>query len=516
MSWWENLFAPLGYAPDVTMPIPSEARIAPRTFFPGTLAPFNNQATGLRQLITGSPTIPTMFDSPSLPSNIETRGPGYEIQKPPGMPSMPASSPPTAQPESDFPPGAYEGMRVDDPTFKQPQAPAPAASPSMWERLFGSSQSDSDFPIDINRRVNFGKNALLWQTLASIGGGMINRPKYQGFMGALGEGLKAGGKTATDFPMNQLKQALGEAQVGNINMQMAQKMAMLKLANGLPAGHPLKMPLMMAASGMDRFAAAITPKTGEGQMITSTGKAEELPGYSENKAKNEAIKQYVDEGAKIVTELRDKKSTIDASNVILNQMEPLVDILQRGGAAGYRADDLAKLKSIAKRAGVNVDVGGITDPQLIAIETMKKLSIQLASAAAKGISSRPTQMEWQKLAEEGVPNPNLQAASIRALIASTREQYQRQSQYANEAIKHANVHGRLEGPGIPSFNEYWKKNFGEAPTSPTTEEMKRAAEPKPTPPPPKSAMSRQRNGKTEYYNPKYGVWVDENNKVVAR
>ena len=114
--------------------------------------------------------------------------------------------------------------------IEKPEAPA---QPDLW----------------FDRNANFGKNAGLWQTISALGSAMATS-KEPRFLGALGEGVAAGNKAATEFPMRQLAQAKGEAETGNLNLQLAQRRSLLEMA-GNAKSPQAKMALMAAAMSSD-------------------------------------------------------------------------------------------------------------------------------------------------------------------------------------------------------------------------------------------------------------------------
>lgn len=222
MAWFDELFLP----PSVTVPIPQFR--PPGAFKYGLRDPATG---GLHQSVFGTPFIPTPFDeSPNVLRPGMAPGQADVAPKPPlptrGAPLMGRNpAPATSLPEPsiyqenappDLMPGAYYGMRVDNPAFKQPSVPEPPKQPSWYDR---------------NKE---------WITMASrdlgaLGRGMLQAPPGynafgQGFANVVDDREK---RIDTD-----LKRQLLKAQVGEVEQKGEIRKQAQLLAKSLPEGHP--------------------------------------------------------------------------------------------------------------------------------------------------------------------------------------------------------------------------------------------------------------------------------------
>jgi hypothetical protein len=175
--------------------------------------------------VFGSPYIPTPFDT-QPPPVVESRGPGYEIQKPPVQPPARNPAPAAATPSPPPMMGAIDTLPyINSVPYAAPEAKA--ETPGFFER---------------NKDV-LGPDGSLWAPLGALGRGLA-QPSWYGPMGQLSQGLAEANETARAAPMQKLQKRLLEAQVGEKETATAQKKSLLKqaaeIAKSLPSGHPAR------------------------------------------------------------------------------------------------------------------------------------------------------------------------------------------------------------------------------------------------------------------------------------
>ena len=229
MAWFDELFLP----PGVTVPIPQFR--PPGAFKYGLRDPATG---GLHQSVFGTPFIPTPFDeSPNVLRPGMAPGQADVAPKPP-LPTRAAPmmgrnpAPATSLPEPsiyqenappDLMPGAYYGMRVDNPAFKQPSAPEPPKQPSWYDR---------------NKELI----TMASRDLGAVGRGMLQAPPgYNAF----GQGFA---KVIDDRETRidtDLKRQLLKAQVGKVEGESTARQALRDFAieKKLPTGVALSLML---------------------------------------------------------------------------------------------------------------------------------------------------------------------------------------------------------------------------------------------------------------------------------
>lgn len=225
MNWWQNFFAPMGYAPDVTVPIPQHTMALPNPNFYASGRDQFNSIGGVNQALYGSPFMPTMFDGPNTfrPGSV----PGEMTVAPKPMSPLagrnpaPAASPPDPSPYQEsapptFLPGTYEGMRVDDPNFKQPVAPEAPKPPNFYER-------------------NKDWITMLSRDLGALGKGMISAPPGTNPYGVGFANVTDDRERRED---RDLKRQLLKAQVGEAESKAGIRKSAQEIAKSLPKGHP--------------------------------------------------------------------------------------------------------------------------------------------------------------------------------------------------------------------------------------------------------------------------------------
>jgi hypothetical protein len=247
MAWWSNLFggAPYGMAPDVTVPIPPMFGAPPRMLNYG---PRDFGVTGVHQGLTGTPFLPTMFDDPN--TFRPGAAPGEMTVAP--KPMLPRNPTPATQPPQPdiyqhsapppFLPGAYAGMRVDDPNFKQPiattsEAPKP---PSWYDR-------------------NKDWITMLSKDVGALGKGILSAPPGTNPYGYGFANVSEDREKRTD---RELQRKLLTAQVGKAEEETARLQQWRSFLKELPGGHPLKM--YGAFLTPDKIMDKVFSKPGEG------------------------------------------------------------------------------------------------------------------------------------------------------------------------------------------------------------------------------------------------------------
>lgn len=431
----------------------------------------------------------------ALPDSGYAYSPGDEIPRasvatvPPGTPS----APPAANPP---PPTA---------------AAAPAASPSAPTGLLGAPSSPplAGSPL-FNQSVNFGPNSQLWQTLGSIGSGMVTAPGHSTFTQALGAGLAAGNKTAGDFPMRQLQQALGQAQVGQLTMTMQMRQQMLGMAERMKDPQARAALIAAANDPTGRTAAAlfspsnkVTIDMEKGTLVPNEVLRKAEAGQEEDKAD---IKVTGEKLGKLSEMSYEAGKLID----IVAQAKALLPAVT--GQVGFGSAEQASLRALAAKVGVQ------TDDNTTPFEIMRKLLTQVQVLYAKtNFPTRVTNNDL-KVAEMANPNLDMRAPSISQALDIVATEAQKARKYADEAHAFAAKNGyRLNPPGQPSFTEYWSSKSQPAEPPPVTAAPVQTEKAQPaTKPaePPRGAMTRPDGAvyspKTKkYYKRVPGGWEEQ-------
>jgi hypothetical protein len=211
--------------------------------------------TGVHQGLTGTPFLQTMFDDPN--TFRPGAAPGEMTVAP--KPLLPRNPTPATQPPQPdiyqhsapppFLPGAYEGMRVDDPNFKQPETPKPQ---SFFER-------NADL---------IGPRGMLWRDLGAMGRGMLTaRPGQNPYgMGFAEINEDRYEREFRDARLDELR-ARGDER----KSQQERRKAYGDFIKSLPEGHPLKKwgPFMSP----EKLAEKVFERPGPGmEMDPDTGK----------------------------------------------------------------------------------------------------------------------------------------------------------------------------------------------------------------------------------------------------
>lgn len=254
MAWFDELFLP----PGVTVPIPPQSQFRP---------PFRyglqDQRTGdLHSSIYGSPFIPTPFDSgvnelrPSVgaPGQLDLTGKTVPAPRMFGRNPVPAASPPEPgiyqeNVPPDLMPGTHYGMRVDDPTFKQPTPPEAPKQPNWYER-------NKDWITMASR------------DLGALGRGMLQAPPGYNAFGMGFSNVIDDREKRLD---SDLKRQLLKAQVGEAESKAEQR----KSLRALYTDKSLPMALRLAAQtgDMGKFADAFMKLDPDTQRVLAQNDA---------------------------------------------------------------------------------------------------------------------------------------------------------------------------------------------------------------------------------------------------
>lgn len=217
MAWFD--FLPL-WNNSTTVPIPLNMRGVP-PMPPLNYGPQDKWGVaGVQNAIFGAP---HLYEG-KLPPDIEARGPGFEIQKPPRQPVPAAESAPSRPPvppvptEGDFP---FDPMTNGwlPPSTNVPPPQAPTAKPQAKNR--------------------FGADSVLWPILAQMGAGMA-QPTLYGSMGAISQGLASGAEAAQTAPLRQLQMRKLRAETESIESKGDITKRAQEIAKTLPPNHPAR------------------------------------------------------------------------------------------------------------------------------------------------------------------------------------------------------------------------------------------------------------------------------------
>lgn len=362
------------------------------------------------------------------------------------------------------------------PTAAPPAAP-PAAQKAPVAPPVTAPNLASIFNPNVNQSVNFGRNAPIWQTLASLGTGMLNAPPYLGFTGALGQGLKSANQTLLTLPQRQLQQALAQGQLGVMGLTTAQKLALLQSVNSMPPG-PMRTALTLALSGVSGRGVleSILPHPPPGTRYVDGGnKVENIPGSIASTSAAKVAETAATKGTSgdytTMNEYRTKAMGYDTPYQILGALKQLVPYL--GAAPGSHAEELLGVKKAMQRLGL-IDQN---DQSTTASELFRKLAIQLPINALKAdFGARPAQNEFLLSAERGYPNLEMQKSSIGPVITSLMEQMSR----ARDRSKFMEDWYYSHGNSLRGAATAWNEQHGKQEESGAVKEVAKAA---PTPMP---------------------------------
>ena len=144
-------------------------------------------------------------------------------------------------------------------------------------------------------------------------------------------------------------------------------------------------------------------------------------------------------------------SANDASNAMLRNIGHLeADAKKANFGAGAGAK--TQILKWADTFGVTLDPSD--RESMNANQIMGKIALQLATLGAKNISSRPTQLEFQKLLEEGVPATGMSREAFNRVLGLFKETAQAEQAQLSEFMKfkHSMPKGTVSAG---DFSDYW-------------------------------------------------------------
>jgi hypothetical protein len=90
---------------------------------------------------------------------------------------------------------------------------------------------------------------------------------------------------------------------------------------------------------------------------------------------------------------------------------------------------------------------------MTANQVIGKIALQLATVGAKDITSRPTQLEFQKLLDEGVPSTGMTKEAFLQILKMFQEGAQKDQGQLQDFMQWK--HGRTPGSSQGDFSDYW-------------------------------------------------------------
>jgi hypothetical protein len=141
----------------------------------------------------------------------------------------------------------------------------------------------------------------------------------------------------------------------------------------------------------------------------------------------------------------------DASNTMLRNLEHLESDAK---SANFGAGSAFKTQALKWADTLGISIPDDQRAAMHANQVIGKIALQLATIGAKNISSRPTQLEFQKLLEEGVPATGMTKESFLRVLGLFKETAQAEQAQLSEFMKfkHAMPAGSVSAG---DFSDYW-------------------------------------------------------------
>ena len=192
----------------------------------------------------------------------------------------------------------------------------------------------------------------------------------------------------------------------------------------------------------------------------------------------QAIKAFETQGAAPVSNIPKTLSKAELEQNVTTAKETAKDLVDyeknltsANDASNAMLRNVGHLEAEAKKANFGAGAGaktqilkwadtfGVTlDPSdreaMNANQIMGKIALQLATLGAKNISSRPTQLEFQKLLEEGVPATGMSREAFNRVLGLFKETAQSEQAQLSEFMKfkHSMPKGTVSAG---DFSDYW-------------------------------------------------------------
>lgn len=154
-------------------------------------------------------------------------------------------------------------------------------------------------------------------------------------------------------------------------------------------------------------------------------------------------------------DLVDYEKQLTASNDSANTMlRNIGHLAEEAKSANFGAGAGAKTQALKWADTLGVTLDPADAKAMNANQIIGKIALQLATIGAKNISSRPTQMEFQKLLEEGVPSTGMTKDAFLKVLALFKETAQTEQGQLSEFMKfkHSMPKGTVSSG---DFSDYW-------------------------------------------------------------